>query len=346
MLLAEDSATARELLTAILETDAEIRVVGCAADGEEAVRLTKQLRPDLVLMDAQMPKMNGFSATKTIMIECPTPIIVVSAWVNSREINVSMEALRMGALAVLEKPVGPTVPSFRKSCAEIVEMVKAMADVRTVRHWPARPPTTELPSTRRPPGPSSFDAVVIAASTGGPQALGKLFSQLTASFPAPILVVQHIGHHFLPGFAQWLNTCTGMHVKLAEAGETLRSGTVYLPSTDRHLVLDRSRKLILSAAPPVAGFRPSADVLFESAAKACGRSLLAVVLTGMGTDGAAGASKIKAAGGFVIAQDEATSVVFGMPRAAIDAGCVDEVMPLSAIAQKLRQLADPRQRGV
>jgi len=345
VVVAEDSPTARELLTAILETDADIRVVGCATDGEEAVRLTKKLRPNLVLMDVRMPKMNGFHATKTIMIECPTPIVIVSAWINSHEVNVSMEALRMGALAVLAKPVGPTAPSFQKSCTELIGMVKAMADVRTVRHWPVRPPATPAATGRLPSTATSFDVVAIAASTGGPQALGKLFAQLTGSFPAPILVVQHMGHQFLAGFAQWLNTCTDLRVKIAEAGETARKGTVYLPAQDRHLEISRGGKLVLSSAPPVSGFRPAANVLLDSAARAYGPSVLAVILTGMGTDGAAGACTVKAAGGSVIAQDEATSVVFGMPKAAIDSGCVDQTMPLPEIAAKLLQLTDSTQQG-
>jgi len=345
VLVAEDSPTARELLTAILETDAEIRVVGCASDGEEAVRLTKKLRPNLVLMDVRMPKMNGFHATKTIMIECPTPIVIVSAWINGREVNVSMEALRMGALAVLAKPVGPTAPSFQKSCAELIGMVKAMAEVRTVRHWPLRPPATPAATGRRPSVATAVDVVAIAASTGGPQALGKLFAQLTGAFSAPILVVQHIGQEFLAGFAQWLNSCTELRVKIAEAGETARKGTVYLPAPDRHLEISRGGKLVLSSAPPVSGFRPAANVLLDSVARAYGPSVLAVILTGMGTDGAAGACTVKAAGGSVIAQDEATSVVFGMPKAAIDSGCVDQTMPLPEIAAKLLQLTGSTQQG-
>src|SRR3546814_894129 len=296
VLLAEDSATASELLTAILEKEPGIEVVGCAVDGEEAVRMTKRLRPDLVLMDVHMPKMNGFHATKTIMTECPTPIIIVSAWVNDVDVAVSMQALRMGALAVIEKPVGPTAPGFKKNCAELIEMVKAMAEVRTVRHWPPRPPAAPARKEASPVA-AAYEVVAIAASTGGPQALGKLLSQLTAAFPAPILVVQHIGNQFVPGSAQWLATCTELQVRIAEAGESARSGTVYLPAADRHLEVGRGGKLTLSSAPPVSGFRPSANVLFESAARVYGPSTLAVILTGIGSDGAAGAGTGRARGG-------------------------------------------------
>lgn len=341
VLIAEDSMTSRELLAAILSADSGIQVVGFAQNGEEAVRITKELRPNLVLMDAQMPKMNGFQATKAIMVECPTPIIIISASLDSREVNISLEALRMGALTVLGKPSGPTSPSFEKEGAELIRMVKAMAEVKTIRHWPAKAPSSASANKKH-----AVAAVVIAASTGGPQALAKILGSLTVSIDAPILIVQHIGPQFLDGLVQWLGACTAMPVKVARAGEIAHKSTVYLAAQNYHLEISAGGKLSLTSAPPVCGFRPSADVLFTSAAKAYGASTLGVVLTGMGSDGAVGACVIKKAGGVVIAQDEATSVVFGMPKAAIDNGCVGHVVALPGIAAKIQHLAGVSQRRV
>lgn len=345
VLLAEDSVTAAELITAILHSDSEIQVIGRAADGAEAVRLTKELRPDLVLIDVQMPRMNGLAATKKIMIECPSPIVVISAWLDRQELDISMEALRAGALAVVEKPVGPTAPSFSKHCASLISTVKAMADVKTVRHWPEKLTTpVTLPKVEERID-TAIRIVTIAASTGGPQALSKLASHLTGSFPAPIIVIQHIGAQFMSSFAQWLGSCTAMRVKIAEAGEQICNGTIYLPAQDHHLEVRRGGKIALTKAPPVGGFRPAANVLFESAAEVYGPSVLAVILTGMGSDGAIGACKIKAAGGYVVAQDEASSIVFGMPKAAIERGCVNQTMSLGEIAAKLSRLNASAQPG-
>jgi two-component system chemotaxis response regulator CheB len=335
VLVAEDSATVRELLVQILRSDPEIQVIGEAKNGIEALALTKRLHPDVVTMDIRMPLMDGFEATKQIMVEVPTPIVIVSASFDGREVEVSMHALRVGALTVIAKPEGPGSPSFAELSRRFLFTVKSMSQVKVVRHWPERSaPPKPLPGQAAEPR-ARARVVAVAASTGGPAALCQLLSQLPADFAVPVLVVQHIAQGFLAGFASWLNTSVSLRVKVAEAGETPVPHAVYLPADDRHLGVDRGGRLLVSNAPPLGGFRPSASFLFESVATAFGDTALAVVLTGMGQDGLEGLHAIRRAGGQILAQDEETSIVFGMPGAAARAGLADAVLPLKEIAPRV-----------
>jgi len=343
ILVAEDSVTVREMLAAILQSDPEIRIAGVAKDGLEAVEMAKALRPDLITMDIWMPKLDGFEATKRIMAETPTPIVIVSAVVDRNGVEVSMQALRVGALAVARKPAHAGSPEFEAGSRQLIATVKAMAEVKVVRRWPDRPSSpvigdppaaiASLGARRRP------RVVAVAASTGGPAALHRLFSELPPAFPLPILVVQHIADGFVEGFAGWLNATSALRVKLAEPGEALAPKTVYVAPDNRHLGVSSRSEIMLSAAPPVDGFRPAASFLFESVAKAFGTSALAIILTGMGRDGVEGLKAVRAAGGAIVAQDEASSTVFGMPGAAIAAGLPDVVLPLVAVAPHIVALA-------
>jgi two-component system chemotaxis response regulator CheB len=337
VLVADDSPTARALLVAILASDPEIQVVGEAADGVEAVELTRKLRPQVVTMDIRMPRMDGFEATKEIMITAPTPIVIVTGSVSLREIETSMSTLRAGALAVFPKPPGPGSTVFDEAARQLIDNVKAMAQVKVVRHW--RSPTTAAPSsTSAAPPTSRARLVAIATSTGGPAALHHLLTDLPRDFPVPILVVQHITRGFSLGLAEWLNRESNLHVNVARDGEALRPHTVYLAPDDRHLGVSAPGSIALSSAPAVGGFRPSGTFLFESAAKASAGPIIAVILTGMGEDGVAGLPAVRRAGGQVIAQDEKTSVIFGMPGAAVAAGLADQVLPLNAIAGRLVEM--------
>jgi two-component system, chemotaxis family, protein-glutamate methylesterase/glutaminase len=338
VLIADASPGARRLLLDAFSADPEIVVIGEAGDGSGVIALTRQLRPDVVVMDIDMPSMNGFGVTKQIMIEMPTPIVIVSAAPSERQVELSMLALRAGALTVLPKLAGPASGAEREERQRFVAAIKAMAQVKVVRHWPAResgerqrPMPETMPRTHR-------KIVAIAASTGGPAAIQSLLSQLPTDFPAPILVVQHIATGFIPGFTVWLNTVCSLRVKVAESGEMLAARTVYVAPDSRHLGLASNWTVQLSEAPPIGGFRPSATFLFQSVAQVAGRAVLAVILTGMGRDGVDGLSFVRSRGGFVIAQDEATSVVFGMPAAAIAANQVDAVLSLPAIAPRLQEM--------
>ncbi len=339
-LVAEDSATSRELLVEILRSDPEIQVVGEAKNGLEAVEMTKQLRPDVVTMDIRMPKMDGFEATRQIMVEAPTPIVIVSGSYDVHEVEISLHALRLGALNLLAKPRGPEAPGFDEHRRRFVQTIKAMSQVKVVRRWPAHQETVPVPVARAQHG-ARPRVVALAASTGGPPALARILADLPGDFALPMLVVQHISKGFAQGFASWLNTVASVRVKVAEQGEQLCPRTVYVAPDDGHLGLADRSTLAIVQTPPIGGFRPSATFLFESVAKVFGSATLAVILTGMGQDGVAGLRSVRAALGRVIAQDEESSVVFGMPGAAIAQGLADMAVPLSAMAFRLRELATP-----
>jgi two-component system chemotaxis response regulator CheB len=345
VLIAEDSPTARQLLVSMLQSDPDIRVVGEARTGAEAVVLATRLAPDLITMDVQMPELDGLTATQQIMANVPTPIIIVSAQADLRQAELSLEATRAGALLVLPKPTGPSSPDFESQRSQLVTMAKAMAQVKVVRRWRSITGSGEVPVLTptfvHREGSPRRRLVAIAASTGGPAALREIFAILPRSFPAPILVVQHIAKGFVDPLVHWLSGATQLTVVVARHGERARPGFVHIAPDDRHLGVratsDGTYLLALSDAPLVGSFRPSGTHLFESVAAAAGDKVFAAILTGMGDDGVAGLRAVDRAGGHILAQDEASSVIHGMPREAIRAGVVDSVASLGNIAQQMME---------
>jgi len=340
VLVVEDSPTARSLLVEILRGDPAIDVVGESADGADAVRQAVRLAPDVITMDIHMPVLDGIDATKAIMREAPTPIVIVSAAAVPGDVELSLNATQAGALMLVEKPSGPGRPDFAEQAARLVGMVKAMSQVKVVRRWragdPAPLPPVLAPWHRRTV-PARF--VAIGTSTGGPAALRRILIDIPRDFPLPILVVQHIAAGFVAGLANWLGANCALRVTVAAEGQLLEGGTVYLAPDGRHLGMSRDGRVRLSDVPPIGGFRPSADHLFESCGVEVGGAVIALILTGMGRDGVEGLRAVRKSGGTILAQDEASSIVYGMNGEAVMAGLVDEVLSLELIAKRVLELA-------
>jgi two-component system chemotaxis response regulator CheB len=357
VLVAEDSPTARALLVAMLDADPEIQVIAQASTGLEAVEMAERLQPDLITMDVQMPELDGLQATERIMLRSPRPIIIVSSQARDADVSLSLDATRAGALLVLPKPEGPGSGHFESDQRQLVAMVKALSHVKVVRRWrgngaitPPNPQkavaagrrsehsSPQVRSGARPPA----TLVAIAASTGGPAALKDLLAVLPVNFAAPILIVQHIAKGFVDGLAKWLGTDSSLRVTVATDGETPRPGSVYIAPDGFHLEVRRTRpehlRIALTLTPPIGTFRPSASRLFSSVATAVGDRALAVILTGMGDDGVSGLVEVRRNHGFIMAQDESSSVIYGMPREAVRAGVVDEVVPIQSLAERLVEL--------
>ena len=333
VLVADGSVVERERIIALLRADPDIEVVGEVAGSAAVVETAKRLRPDVIALGARIPGGGGFEATKEIMIEAPTPVVIVSDETDARQVEASILALRAGALAVVARPLAFHNGESALVSQRFVSTIKAMAQVKVVRHWREHSRASPISLAAAPGAPPQI--VAIAASTGGPAALQNVLSELPADFPAPILVVQHIADGFVDGLVNWLNVLCSLKVKVAVQGEPLMPHMVYLAPDGSHLGVSGRSRILLSHADPIGGFRPSATFLFESVANAFGASSLHVILTGMGQDGVAGLMTARAVGGRIVAQDEASSVVFGMPGAAVAAGIVHSIVPLPSVAGEL-----------
>ena len=342
ILLVDDSPTMRHLIRCILTTDLELNVVGEAKNGEEALKMVRKLDPDIITMDIHMPKMDGYTAIRHIMAENPRPIIVLTSTASDIRLGITYKAVESGALMVFGKPHG--LPEDDPEARALIEAIKAMADVKVVRRrWPVNKrsckstlPETAVVKTLLNP----YTIVAIGTSTGGPPALKTILETLPATFPVPIVVVQHITKGFTVGLAKWLNDTVALAVKVAQKNEPLKGGTVYIAPDDAHFEISRDGRVVVSHEPSLDGHRPSVTALFNSVAHHRGPSAVGVLLTGMGRDGADGLDTMHRKGAYTIAQDEESSVVFGMPGEAVALGAARDILPLNHIGLKLRQLVD------
>jgi two-component system, chemotaxis family, protein-glutamate methylesterase/glutaminase len=342
VMVVEDSLVVRQLLLHIISRDPRLLVAAAVGSAEEALQEIGRVNPDVISMDIRLPGMDGLEATRRIMSEHPTPIVVIAGSVEDASLKISMNALRAGALTVVEKPVGLTSAGFDAIAETICTQLYIMSQVPVVRQRSFRWRGADQNSAPKPEldaSPVRPTVMGIAASTGGPPALAKVLGGLPADFPIPILLVQHMGPPFMEGFASWLNGLMPLDVRIARDQEIPAAGTVYVAPGDRHLLLSPVGTLRISAAPALASQRPSATLLFGSMAKAAGPRGLGVILTGMGEDGAEGLVELRQAGGYTLAEDESTAVVYGMPAAAVRMGGVRASLPLDLIAPRVLRMA-------
>jgi two-component system chemotaxis response regulator CheB len=347
VLVVEDSAFMRKVLEGIFNADEQLQVVGHAKDGREAVAMAESLKPDVITMDINMPHVDGLQATAEIMTTNPRPIVIVSS--ESREGAAStLRALELGAIEFVGKPSSAIDLDMQSVKEELLRKVRMAAKVRVVRTASRLALTIQNASASGtkvpPPAPVSvrpaptsgldqrFPVVVLAASTGGPATVMRIAPGFTADFPAAVILVQHMPAAFTTQYAAQLADFTGVRVKEAEANESLQPGTLYICPGGQHLRVTQTGRIQLDGTSGrINGYLPNIDATMESVAAFAGPLGIAGVLTGMGNDGANGALAIKAAGGYVLAQDEATCVIFGMPAEAIKAGAVDQVLGIDDI---------------
>ncbi len=339
VLIVEDSPVVAEHLRRIISADARLEVAGVAPSGEDALTMVDHLVPDVISMDIHLPGMQGFEVTRRIMARHPTPIVIVSG-VRSDEVPLTMEALRAGALAVVEKPVAATHDSYAALAGKLCTQLAIMSEVKVVRQredFSDR--RTIIPQRKSSPVVRDTCRLIgVAASTGGPSALMQLFCGLGRGFPLPIVVVQHMTPAFLSGFAGWLASVTPFPVSIVNSPTALEPAHVYLaPSHDRHLAV-RGSVAVPDSSPAGGLHRPSANILFSSMARAFGSGAVGIVLTGMGDDGAVGLVELNRAGSWVIAEDETTAAVYGMPAAAVHMGAANESLPLPRIAPRVLEI--------
>lgn len=361
VLVVDDSAFMRKAISMMLEEDAEVRVVDTARDGLEAIEKVKQLRPDLVTMDIEMPRMDGITALKHIMKEHPVPVMMISS-LTQQGAKATIEAMHAGAVDFIPKQMSYVSLEISKIKEELLAKVKTIARSRSRlfrRHEPiSRGGTTPTaPPTAAPNVPAQASAqapplrfhgarlVAIGVSTGGPFALQKVIPALPADFALPVVVVQHMPPHFTRSLAERLNAMSALRVVEAEPSMRVEPGTVLIAPGGRHLTFRASKLGVIVATPEEPSnllHRPSVDVMFDAACKAYGGKVLATVMTGMGKDGLQGAKHIKQFGGKVLAQNEATCVVYGMPKAVVEAGITDAVLPLEELASALTKAVGRR----
>ena len=339
VVVADDSRLAREMLRGFLEEAGGFEVVAEAANGREAVEFVRALRPDVLTLDLEMPVLGGMEAIDEIMSTRAVPILVVS---GVDDASTALESVRRGALDFVEKPTFSP-----EAAAAFIAKVRLLAGVsvitrfrrRPVAPGPLQPPARNAAPAFVPRAASYRRVIAIASSTGGPQVLAQILPALPAGFSCPVLVAQHISDGFAEGLARWLDTLCPLPVVLGAEGELLAPGIVYISPSERHLTVGEDRRLALKERRPTDLYRPSCDALLSSVGSVFGRASVGIILTGMGSDGVEGLSVIRRAGGATFGQDEASSVIYGMNRVAVDRGVVQRVLPADELAGAMVDVA-------
>jgi len=327
---ADDSALMRRMIKDILATDPSIEVCGVARNGAEAVDMVDRLQPDVVVMDVEMLVMDGLEALQQIVARHPVAVVMFSA-ITTRDAEATIRALELGAVDFVLKPKGWGLESVRRELIEKVKMARGARRKRLRARPEAPTPGLRLPGTGQ-------RVVAIGTSTGGPRALQEVVPRLPPSLPACVLVVQHMPPGFTRSLAERLNTLSKLPVREAEPGDPVRDGVVYIAPGGWHMVVGGDGRISLEDSPPIGGLRPAADITMRSTAEVYGPNVLGVVLTGIGHDGREGARAIKAKRGIVLAEHESTCVIYGMPRAVIEAGYADLVVPLDLVAAEIARI--------
>ncbi|HNT73619.1 MAG TPA: chemotaxis-specific protein-glutamate methyltransferase CheB [Anaerolineae bacterium] len=332
ILIVDDSPVIREILTAMFRAEPDFEVIGEAQDGHEAVQFTAALRPDVITMDLHMPRMTGVEAIRQIMNTTPTPITVVASGIHEDCAVMAAQALAAGALTMVEKPRGISPQDYGAIQGQLTMAIRLVAGVELVSLAGGAAGAADFIQDNRP------KLVAIGASTGGPGILHRILHTLPSELNFPIIVVQHITAGFGAGFVRWLDSVTEIKVQLAQDNEPVRPGCVWVAPEGHHLTVQSGGVIHLDASAPLGGVRPSANRLFTSVAETYQSAAVGIILTGMGVDGADGLEELWRVGGYTIAQDEASCVVFGMPKVAIERGVVRQVLTPDEIATFLTRL--------
>ncbi len=343
VLIAEDSIVIQKVLRNMVENDDRFELIGIAFDGRQAVELALKHKPDVISMDVNMPIVDGVEATRQIMDVQPTPIVIVSSYYNSSEIDMAIKVLDAGAVNIMEKPNGPGHPKYEYSRKNYLNILKLMAEIKVVGRR-QKIKVTEKETSYKPiltvpkKVSTDYEILVVGASAGGPESARHLFEKLPANFPLPVVFVQHIDPHFADGFAVWLNTYSNMPVVIAYDNQEFLPGKIYMSPGGKHIFLRSKTTLGLLSETNSNLSVPSVNKLFESAENIFGKKTIAVILSGMGCDGAEQMKKLKNAGAYTYAQDEKTCLVYGMPKEAVTEGAVIKVLPPTDISTDICQL--------
>lgn len=335
VLIVDDSAIMRKLISDLLTKEKDIEIVAQATNGKEAIEKARLLKPDVITLDIEMPEMDGLTALKFLKKEVPQAKVIMFSSLTQEGAKATLEALSLGAYDFVPKPSSKSfLESVKKIEMDLVPKIRSVNTSKDIKHFKPSIQTSKLKT-------GIYKVLGIGVSTGGPQTLMEIFKNIPSTLRVPIFIVQHMPPLFTKQLAERLDKLTSLTVKEAENGEPVREGYVYIAPGDYHMKVitgNKEKNIILTQDPPINNCRPAVDALFESLAEVYNGACLAIVLTGMGKDGTEGARKIKQKGGGVIAQDSQSSIVFGMPRAVIEAGLADEVLSLEDIPKRIREL--------